>query len=80
VISATYYLKLIVTLYTESENKDEISIWASLNDIINPRISIYTPTVLHSYIIATLTILLLLFVLNSSLILNATQLVSLSVF
>jgi NADH:ubiquinone oxidoreductase subunit 2 (subunit N) len=26
VISATYYLKLIVTLYTESENKDEISI------------------------------------------------------
>jgi NADH-ubiquinone oxidoreductase chain 2 len=26
VISATYYLKLIVTLYTESENKNEVSI------------------------------------------------------
>lgn len=80
VISATYYLKLIVTLYTESENKEDTSIWAKLGNTINPRISIYTPTVLHSYTIATLTTLLLLFVFNSSLILNATQLVSLSIF
>jgi NADH-ubiquinone oxidoreductase chain 2 len=89
VVSASYYLKIIRVLHTESleskevveesnnslllENRNE----ESLNNSYN------TGTLLtnfHSFLISTLTLSILLFILKPSLILNSTQLLSLSLF
>lgn len=76
VISATYYLKLIVTFYSDSNShNNSLTFYNNINTG-----NIYINTSLHSYILATFTILSLFFIFNSSLLLNATQLVSLSIF
>jgi len=89
VVSASYYLKIIRVLHTETlesnevveesnnklllENRNE----QSLNNNDN------TGTLLtnfHSFLISSLTLSILLFILKPSLILNSTQLLSLSLF
>jgi NADH-ubiquinone oxidoreductase chain 2 len=68
VISASYYLKIIKVLHTlpEAENK-AASQASSLSS-------------LHSFVISTLTLFILLFILKPSILLNSTQLLALSLF
>lgn len=68
VISASYYLRIIRVLYF-----DEISAGSSSQ----------TPGVLtnaHSYVIAVLTLFIVFFVLEPSIILNSTQLMAISIY
>ena len=72
IISASYYLRIIRILHTDSEglvSENKLNITTESN-ISN----------LHSLTISTLTLLILLFVLKPSLILKSTQLLSLSLF
>lgn len=102
VISASYYLKIIKTLFTEPsvsaldfKDKERINSetvqkesapyfplsknipFVNIHD--NYYISYYI-TNFHSFLISTLTLLILLFILKPSLLLNSTQLLSLSLF
>lgn len=86
VISASYYLKIVKVLYTETEESLENNIaatasqkagWATL--INENNYSLWLSNV-HSYLISVLTLSILLFILKPSLILNSTQLLSLSLF
>nr|UIX25577.1 NADH dehydrogenase subunit 2 [Tricholoma matsutake]UIX25605.1 NADH dehydrogenase subunit 2 [Tricholoma matsutake] len=95
VISASYYLKIIRVLHTETLDSNEIieekakekeknfslllenSNDFSLNNLDN------TGTILtnfHSFLISSLTLSILFFILKPTLILNSTQLLSLSLF
>jgi len=86
VISASYYLKIIRVLHTESltespsvitENKDQ----NLFKNVINEDKAVSAViTNFHSFLISTLTLTILLFVLKPSLILNSTQLLSLSLY
>ena len=70
IVSASYYLRIIRILHTEIElNK-------SLNDETNTTIGINN---IHSLLISSLTLLILFFVLNPSILLKSTQLLSLSI-
>ncbi|OSC96162.1 NADH dehydrogenase subunit 2 [Trametes coccinea BRFM310] len=68
VISASYYLKIIKVLH--SENKEVIE---DSND--NSPLSS-----LHSFMISTLTLFIIFFILKPSILLNSTQLLALSLF
>jgi NADH-ubiquinone oxidoreductase chain 2 len=71
VVSASYYLKIIKVLHTENEtnlNKEK----ETSNGLVL--------TNNHSFLISTLTLTILLFILKPSLVLNSTQLLSLSLF
>jgi len=70
VISASYYLKIIKILYTEDNKNFNVKIVNEYSLISN----------LHSFLIASLTLLILLFLLKPTLILNSVQLLSLSIF
>ena len=70
VISASYYLKIIKILYTE-DNKN------SYIENINEESLISN---LHSFLISSLTLLILLFLLKPTLILNSVQLLSFTIF
>jgi NADH-ubiquinone oxidoreductase chain 2 len=70
IVSASYYLRIIRILHTEIElNK-------SLNDETNTTVGINN---IHSLLISSLTLLILFFVLNPSILLKSTQLLSLSI-
>ena len=71
VISASYYLKIIRVLHSDTEQNIE-------NENTENTTTYFTN--LHSYLISVLTLTILLFVLKPSLILNSTQLLSLSLF
>ena len=75
VISASYYLKIIRVLHSENDTK-------IFNYNININSSEFTQdlTNYHSYLISTLTLSISLFVLKPSILLNSTQLLSLSLF
>ena len=80
IISASYYLKIIKILFTEEENISEYSdkelkIINTLNS--NSEIEISST---NSFIISTLTLSILLFVLKPSILLNSTTILSLSLF
>jgi NADH-ubiquinone oxidoreductase chain 2 len=83
VISASYYLRIIVLLVTSKDkeyiklNKAANSSTASQQKNLNHD-SILTNT--HSFLISTLTLSILLFILKPTLLLNSTQLLSLSLF
>jgi NADH-ubiquinone oxidoreductase chain 2 len=82
VVSASYYLKIIKVLHTETENikQDSESI---LSNNIDSKLDNYEDNLLtnfHSFLISSLTLSILLFILKPSLILNSTQLLSLSLF
>ena len=102
VISASYYLKIIRVLFSDSDqtvktfyekgseltevNKNKNTLYFPMSKNIpfvdvhdNYYVSYYI-TNLHSFLISTLTLLILLFILKPSLLLNSTQLLSLSLF
>jgi len=84
VISASYYLKIVkVLLYPIKEESDsaygEINSPISITNSANKGNEILL-TNFHSFVISTLTLFILLFILKPSLILNITQLISLSLF
>jgi len=73
IVSASYYLKIIKVLHTENEtNSNKIENNETSNELLL--------TNNHSFLISTLTLTILLFILKPSLILNSTQLLSLSLF
>ncbi len=85
VISASYYLKIIKVLYTVEPSQNQISSSASPSAKEGPTTSTVEGSELpltnfHSFLISTLTLSILLFILKPSLILNSTQLLSLSLF
>lgn len=69
VISASYYLKIIKTFFIDLDSKENFN---STNH------GLLTNS--HSFLISTLTLSILFFILKPSLILNITQLLSLSLF
>jgi NADH-ubiquinone oxidoreductase chain 2 len=84
VISASYYLRVILLLFTESElveynntsDKD-------LNQLDNSAPLVLNESILsnfHSFLISTITLSILLFIFKPTLLLNSTQLLSLSLF
>jgi NADH-ubiquinone oxidoreductase chain 2 len=80
IISASYYLKIIRILFTEEENISEYSdkelkIINNLNSDSEIEISSTS-----SFIISTLTLSILLFILKPSILLNSTTILSLSLF
>jgi len=78
VVSASYYLKIIKVLYTETNASS-----ASLQAVNTNQTELESEGILtnfHSFLISTLTLSILLFILKPSLILNSTQLLSLSLF
>jgi NADH-ubiquinone oxidoreductase chain 2 len=80
IISASYYLKIIKILFIEEENTSkyidkELKIINNLNS--NSEIEISST---NSFIISTLTLSILLFVLKPSILLNSTTILSLSLF
>ena len=102
VISASYYLKIIRVLFTESDQtvKTFYEKGSELTEANNNKTTLYFPvsknipfvdvhdnyyisyyiTNFHSFLISTLTLVILLFILKPSLLLNSTQLLSLSLF
>ena len=80
VISASYYLKIIKVLITditlETNHTPEANV-ESLYMVVKGK---YTLTNTHSFLISSLTLIILLFFIKPSIILNSTQLLSLSLF
>ena len=76
VISASYYLKIIKVLHTFNDhlNGEDNNFPIFLGQ------SKYTLTNTHSFLISSLTLIILLFFIKPSIILNSTQLLSLSLF
>jgi NADH-ubiquinone oxidoreductase chain 2 len=89
VVSASYYLKIIRVLHTETLESKVVVDESNNNLLLENRneqsFNNYedTDTLLtnfHSFLISSLTLSILLFILKPSLILNSTQLLSLSLF
>nr|UEX92906.1 NADH dehydrogenase subunit 2 [Marasmius tenuissimus] len=75
VISASYYLKIIKTFFIDvssNTNKEVINTTSNSNDEILSNF--------HSFLISTLTLSILFFIFKPTLILNTTQLLSISLF
>jgi NADH-ubiquinone oxidoreductase chain 2 len=83
VISASYYLKIIKVLHTSTgaaEQEAEYNVvetYKRSQSAANPTIAL---TNTHSFLISSLTLIILLFFIKPSIILNSTQLLSLSLF
>ena len=91
VVSASYYLKIIKVIQIEDTNN--LSTLASAENVDSSITPLHNSspalkgeeeeillTNFHSFVISTLTLFILLFILKPSLILNITQLISLSLF
>ena len=70
VVSAAYYLRVVRVLYFDEAPEGTSS--------ISEDTGVLTST--HSYIIAVLTLFIILFVLKPSIILNSTQLMAMSIY
>jgi len=82
VISASYYLKLVKLIYfDDSETKSAlVNSVEGDNNIESNYLPLLNLSNVHSYIIALLTFILSFFFINPSLILNGTQLISITIF
>lgn len=76
VISASYYLKIIKTFFINDESNNNINTNTNINNNNNDEIL----SNFHSFIISTLTLSILFFIFKPTLILNTTQLLSISLF
>ncbi len=80
IISASYYLKIIKILFTEEENISDYSDKElKIINNLNTKSAIEISST-NSFIISTLTLSILLFVLKPSILLNSTTILSLSLF
>jgi len=82
VISASYYLKIIKVLHTDItlETNQTPPKGANVESLYTVTKGKYTLTNTHSFLISSLTLFILLFFIKPSIILNSTQLLSLSLF
>ena len=80
VISASYYLKIIKVLHTDITLETNQTPEANVESLYMVVKSKYTLTNTHSFLISSLTLIILLFFIKPSIILNSTQLLSLSLF
>nr|YP_009739439.1 NADH dehydrogenase subunit 2 [Tricholoma saponaceum]QIC20283.1 NADH dehydrogenase subunit 2 [Tricholoma saponaceum] len=89
VVSASYYLKIIRVLHTETIDSNEVVEESNNKLLVENRKELSlnnddnTGTILtnfHCFLISSLTLSILFFILKPSLILNSTQLLSLSLF
>jgi NADH-ubiquinone oxidoreductase chain 2 len=77
IISASYYLRIIRILHTDSENINTEKLIETRNENIESESNISN---FHSLLISILTLTILFFVLKPSILLKSTQLLSLSLF
>jgi NADH-ubiquinone oxidoreductase chain 2 len=80
VISASYYLKIVKVIYTSSSSSEAAAAQGSSEAATVANQDLNYLSNVHSYLISILTLFILLFILKPSLILNSTQLLSLSLF
>ena len=82
VISASYYLQIIRVIYfdTQDSNSDTISVYTNNTENTQNSITADTITNVHSLLIASLTMIIVLFVLQSSILLNSCHILALSLF
>jgi NADH-ubiquinone oxidoreductase chain 2 len=82
VISASYYLKIIKVLHTDItlETNQTAPSPSNVESLYTVTTGKYTLTNTHSFLISSLTLFILLFFIKPSIILNSTQLLSLSLF
>jgi NADH-ubiquinone oxidoreductase chain 2 len=88
VISASYYLRIILLLFTEKDTNVNNSNNSSIEqpNLINKKNMLFPSaefkvlTNVHSFLISTITLLILFFILKPSILLNSTQLLALSLF
>lgn len=89
IISASYYIKIIRVLHTEPSSEENLNdnnfnqLNKNIKTINNNKGALTELSIIsnfHSYLISTLTLSILLFILKPSLLLNSTQLLSLSLF
>ena len=78
IISASYYLKIIKILFTRNNELKSSNLFNA--NKINNKVDLIVLSNFHAYLIAVLTLFILLFILKSSLILNSTQWLSLKYF
>jgi NADH-ubiquinone oxidoreductase chain 2 len=77
VISASYYLKIIKLLHSDSNN---LEIFENLGNKVETSEVQTQISNFHSFTISSLTLTILLFVLKPSILINITQLLSLSLY
>lgn len=82
VISASYYLKIIRVIYfdTQDTNTDLVYTDSTVNTRAEPTITTPTITNVHSLLISSLTMIIVLFVLQPSILLNSCHILALSLF
>ena len=83
VISASYYLKIVKVIHFDGHALAERAERQPLSLAMpgqQPGGALHGISNIHSYIIATFTLIILLFILNPALLLNSTQLLALSLF
>ena len=76
VISASYYLKIIKTFFINDESNNNVNNNTNINTNSDDEIL----SNFHSFLISTLTLAILFFIFKPTLILNTTQLLSMSLF
>ena len=82
VISASYYLKVIRVLHSSTEQTENKHMLADKSKNMNSD-SINSESLIsnfHSFLISSLTLFILFFILKPSLLLNSTQLMALSLY
>ena len=82
VISASYYLQIIRVIYfdTQDSNSDTISVYTNNTENTQNSITADTITNVHSLLISSLTMIIVLFVLQPSILLNSCHILALSLF
>ena len=83
VISASYYLKIVRILFSENNNNENNNKFNNSilgTSVTNKIEGKYFITNFHSILISILTLAILFFILKPSLILNSTQLLSLTLY
>jgi len=80
VISASYYLKIIRVIYFDNEYTKTDVVYA--NSTVNSQDTINSPIItnVHSLLISSLTMIIVLFVLQPSILLNSCHILALSLF
>jgi len=80
VISASYYLKIIRVIYFDTQDTNTDLVYT--DNTVNTQDSVTTPTItnVHSLLISSLTMIIVLFVLQPSILLNSCHILALSLF
>ena len=80
VISASYYLKIIRVIYFDTQDTQNEVVYTDSTDNSSDTITTPTITNVHSLLISSLTMIIVLFVLQPSILLNSCHILALSLF